>query len=119
MKYIKQLCIILLVSFLAEMMEKWIPLPIAASVYGLVLMLIGLVTKIIPLKAVENTADFLVEIMPLMFILPIVSILTCWDCIKEIFLILFIVCMVSTFLVMVVTGRVSQFLIRKGRKKKS
>ena len=48
MKFIKQLAIILSISFLAEVMEYLIPLPVAASIYGLLLMLLGLVTKIIP-----------------------------------------------------------------------
>lgn len=116
MKFIKQLSIILMVSFVAEVMEYLIPLPVAASVYGLILMLAGLLTKVIPLKAVEGAADFLVEIMPILFILPVVSIITCWDCIKDIVLPLFIICMISTFLVMVATGRVAQFIIRKGRR---
>ena len=50
MKYVKQLSIILGISFLAELLEILIPLPIAASVYGLVIMLVGLITKLIPLE---------------------------------------------------------------------
>jgi len=75
MKYIKQLAIILLVSFIAEGMEYLIPLPVAASVYGLVLMLIGLVTKIIPLEKVEGAADYLVSILAIMFIPATVGIM--------------------------------------------
>ena len=48
MKYVKQFSIILGISFLAELLEILIPLPIAASVYGLVIMLVGLITKLIP-----------------------------------------------------------------------
>ena len=44
MKYVKQFSIILGISFLAELLEILIPLPIAASVYGLVIMLVGLIT---------------------------------------------------------------------------
>ena len=50
MKYVKQFSIILGISFLAELLEILIPLPIAASVYGLVIMLVGLITKLIPLE---------------------------------------------------------------------
>ena len=59
MKYVKQFSIILGISFLAELLEILIPLPIAASVYGLVIMLVGLITKLIPLEKVETAADFL------------------------------------------------------------
>ena len=63
MKYVKQFSIILGISFLAELLEILIPLPIAASVYGLVIMLVGLITKLIPLEKVETAADFLVDAM--------------------------------------------------------
>ena len=42
MKFIKQFSIILLITFLGELLHILIPLPIPASVYGLVLMLIAL-----------------------------------------------------------------------------
>ncbi len=35
MKYIRQICIILLLSVLGEGLHFWIPLPIPASIYGL------------------------------------------------------------------------------------
>lgn len=50
MKYVRQLSVIFSISLIAELMEYLIPLPVAASVYGLVLMLAGLITKIIPLE---------------------------------------------------------------------
>ena len=39
MKYLRQFCIILLFSFLGEGLHIILPLPVPASVYGLVLML--------------------------------------------------------------------------------
>ena len=63
MKFLRQMTIIMGISLVAELMEFLIPLPIAASMYGLVLMLIGLITKLIPLEKVEGAADFLIEIM--------------------------------------------------------
>ena len=100
MKYVKQFSIILGISFLAELLEILIPLPIAASVYGLVIMLVGLITKLIPLEKVETAADFLVDAMSIMMLLPIC-----------------VITVVSTVLIMIVTGRVSQHIIR-GQKNK-
>lgn len=113
MKFIKQLTIILTISFIAELMEELIPLPVAASIYGLVLMLLGLITKIIPLEKVEGAADFLVEIMTIMFIPPTVGIMTGVDALKEMLLPLCVISIVSTVLIMTVTGRVSQRIIRR------
>lgn len=116
MKYIRQLAIILTISFIAELMEHLIPIPVAASIYGLVLMLIGLVTKIIPLEKVEGAADFLVEAMPIMFIPPTVGIMTSVDALKEMLVPLCVISVVSTILIMTVTGRVSQAIIRRSNR---
>lgn len=62
MKYMKQFSIILTISLIAELMEYLIQLPIAASIYGLILMLVGLITGWIPLDKVEGAADYLVAI---------------------------------------------------------
>lgn len=113
MKFIKQLSIILTISFIAEVMEYLIPIPVAASMYGLVLMLLGLITKIIPLEKVEGAADFLVEIMPIMFIPPTVGIMTSVDALKEMLIPLCVISVVSTILIMAVTGKVSQGIIRR------
>lgn len=114
MKFIKQLAVILTISLIAELMEYLIPLPVAASMYGLVLMLVGLMTKIIPLEKVEGAADFLVGILPIMFIPPTVGIMTSVDALKEMLVPLCVISVVSTILIMAVTGRVSQGIIRSG-----
>ena len=68
MKYIFRLNIILGISLLGEFLGAVIPLPVPGSIYGLVLMLAGLCTGVIPLEKVESTGRFLIEIMPVMFI---------------------------------------------------
>lgn len=117
MKYVRQLLIILSISFLAELMEGLIPIPVAASIYGLVLMLVGLMTGILKLEMVEGAADFLVEIMPIFFIPPTVSIMTSVDALKQMLIPLCVISVVSTLLIMIVTGRVSQSIIRRNNAK--
>lgn len=118
MKYMKQLSIILTISFLAELLEYLIPLPVAASIYGLLLMLIGLITKIIPLEKVEGAADFLVENMSVMFIPATVGIMTSVEELKQMLLPLCVITVVSTILIMIVTGKVAQGIIRTDNKRK-
>lgn len=113
MKFMRQLAIIMSISFIAEVMEYLIPLPVAASIYGLVLMLLGLISKIIPLHKVEGAADFLVEIMPILFVPPTVGIMASVEALKQMLIPLCVISVVSTILVMAVTGRVSQRMIRK------
>lgn len=117
MKFLRQFCIILLVSFLGELLHIVIPLPVPASVYGLILMLLSLCTGIIKLEQVSETADFLIEIMPVMFIPAAVGLLDAWPALQPVWLPVILITIITTVLVMAVTGRVTQYIIRKGRKK--
>ena len=70
MKYVRQFWIILLISAMGEALHVLIPLPVPASVYGLVIMLIALGIHIIKLDQVKEAAEFLIEIMPVHVWLP-------------------------------------------------
>ena len=118
MKYIRQFGVILLVSFLGELLNYLLPLPVPASIYGLVLMFLGLHFGLIRLEAVKDTASFLIEIMPLMFIPAGVGLLSSWDVIRPHVLSYLVIAAVTTFAVMFVSGHVTQLLLRRGGKEK-
>lgn len=117
MKYLKQFLIIILVSCVGEVLNHYIPLPIPASIYGLVLMLALLILKILPLEAVKETAEFLIDIMPVMFIPAAVGLIVFWDQLKDMLLPFSVITVVSTLLVMIATGKVSDLMLKgKGEK---
>lgn len=118
MKYIKQFLIILAISFAGEILSSLIPFPIPASIYGIVILFTGLVTKIIPYESVKETGHFLVEIMPVMFIPAAVGLLEAWGIIKESWLAYILLTLVTTILVMGVAGKVTQYVAKKGAKEK-
>ena len=117
MKFIRQLAIIMTISFLAELLEILLPLPVTASIYGLVLMLVALVTKLVPLEKVEGAADFLVELLPILFVPSTVSIIANVDALREMLIPLIVICLATTVLIMAVTGRTAQGIIRLEGKK--
>ena len=110
MKYLKQFGIILLISFLGEFLHHMIPIPVPASIYGIVIMFLCLQFKIIRLSAVEETGKFLIEIMPVMFIPAAVELMESFQIIKASCLQYAVIIVVSTVLVMAVSGRVTQFV---------
>ncbi len=118
MKYIRQFGIILFLSLVGEIIHLLVPLPVPASIYGLILMLIGLKTKIIPVKAVLEVSTFLIEIMPLMFIPAAVGLLDSWRKLRPILIPFIVITLLSTVVVMAVTGKVTQFFIKTDRKRK-
>lgn len=117
MKYIKQFLRIMLICLIGEVLKMLIPLPIPASIYGMVLLLIGLMTGVIKLDSVKETGKFLIEIMPVMFIPAGVGLLTSWDTLKGMLIPVCIITVVANLTVMFVTGHVSQIIIRKSGKK--
>lgn len=118
MKHVRQFGMILLFSFIGEFFRMVIPLPVPASVYGLVLLLAALLTGVIKLDQVEGAADFLIEIMPVMFIPAAVGLLNAWDVLRPVVVPVVVVTVVTTVLVMGVTGQVTQRVIRWERKRK-
>lgn len=118
MKFVKQFLIIVIISFVGEVCNKLIPLPIPASIYGLVILFVALMTGVIKLEQVKETGKFLIEIMPLMFIPAAVGLLDNWKVLKPIWIPVVVITLVTTVLVMVVTGRVTQFVIRQNKKDK-
>ncbi|MEZ3485277.1 MAG: CidA/LrgA family protein [Lachnospiraceae bacterium] len=113
MLYLRQFCIILFVSFLGELMHIMIPLPIPASVYGLVLMLFALCTGILKSGQVKETAGFLIEIMPVMFIPAAAGLLDSWPSLRPVWLPVIVITLITTVIVMAVTGRVTQRMIQR------
>lgn len=118
MKYIVQIGIITGISFAAELLHALIPLPVPASVYGLLLLLVLLLTGILKEEQIRESADFMISIMPLFFVPPSVALITSFESMKGSILKLLIMCLVSTVVVMVVTGSVSQLIVRLGKRKK-
>ena len=116
MKYIYQILIILFVTFVGEILHYFIPMPVPASIYGLIIMLILLCTGIIKLNKVEKTADFLIEIMPLMFIPGGVGLVTAWTYLKPIIFPVAVITVVSTIIVMGVTGKTTELIMKIGRR---
>ena len=106
MKFLRQFMIILLLSFLGEVLKMFIPLPIPASVYGLVLMLVCLMTGVLKTSQVKDAAFFLIEIMPVMFIPAAAGLIDSWGVLRPLIVPI-------TVFVMAVTGRVAQMIAQK------
>lgn len=116
MKYVFQFGLILAVTFVAELIYSYVPLPVPASIYGLAIMLILLVTKIIKLEWVKESAKYLIAIMPLMFIPAGVKLITAAKMILPVILPVLFILILTTVLVMAVSGKVTEFIIKKENK---
>ena len=118
MKYVGQFAIIIAISFAGELLHEVIPLPIPSSVYGIFILFGLLESKVLKAEQIRETARFFIEIMPILFIAPFVSMINQWSVMKTIFIPFFVISIVTTILVMALSGRITQTVIRLGRRGK-
>lgn len=112
MKLIRQVTWIIFFTFLGEMCNKLLTLPVPAGVYGLIFMLIFLMQGIIPLNAVEQAGNFMLETMSIMFLPAAVGIMTVTKLLMPVLVPYLVIIVLSTIIVMAVTGLVSQRILK-------
>jgi len=118
MKFLIQFLIIIAFSFAGELLHFLLPLPIPASIYGIILLFLALETKLIKVKHIRETSSFLIAIMPVMFIPAAVGLIDSYQDIGNALFQYIVVTVVSTFVVMGASGWITQLVIRKGKEAK-
>ena len=116
MRYLKQFGIILLITCIGEIIKLLVPLPIPGSIYGLVLMFILLVAHVIPLDSVRSAAEFLIAIMPVMFIPAATGLINYWPQLMPILIQTLAMIVLVTIITMAVTGKTAMYIISKNNK---
>lgn len=112
MKYLKQVSILFTFTFISEILNRIIPLPIPASIYGLVFLFLCLEFKIIKIDQIKDTADFLLAILPIMFVPSSVGFIKALPLMKKYGIQFLIIGVSTTFLVMIVSGLITQLILR-------
>ena len=116
MRYVKQFGIILLISFLGEVLHALLPLPVPASIYGIVLLFLCLQTGLLKVSAIRETSRFLIAIMPVLFIPSAVGLVTAWEVIRPNLVSYLVITLVSTLVVMGAAGWATQLVLRRHKK---
>lgn len=117
MKFVIQFLIIAAFAFVGELLHHFIPLPIPASIYGIVLLFIALELKWVKVSDIRETSSFLIAVMPVMFIPAAVGLMESWGVVRPSLLAYAVITVVSTFVVMGAAGAVTQAVIRHGRRR--
>lgn len=112
MKYLKQFGIILFIAFVGEILNGIFPIPIPASIYGIIILFLCLWFKLVSVDSIKEVSSFLIEIMPVMFIPAAVGLMDSWEILKNVWVQYMIITILTTFFVMGVSGRVTQSVIR-------
>ena len=116
LKLFKQFTVIIALSFIGEVLHALIPFPIPASIYGILLLFLLLERKILQVDDVKEVSDFLIFIMPLLFIPAAVGLVDAWNELRASLAAYVTIIIAVTLIVMVATGRITQWFLRLSRR---
>ena len=115
MRHLKQFSVILLFTLLGEALHALIPLPIPAAIYGLVLLFLALLLRILRPEIIRETGTFCIGLLPLLFVAPLVGLAESFDLIRDDLAAILVVLVIGLLVTFGVSGLVAQALL--GRKR--
>lgn len=120
-KLLKIILIIIQIGFLyslsviGNLIVTLLNLPIPGSIIGLLILFLGLYFKIIPVTFIKEGAGFILVILPMFLIPSTVGVVQYPELLSVWGMMLIFMIMISTFLTMIVVGRVSGRFEEKGK----
>ena len=118
-KYIFQFARILAFCFLGEVLHAVLPLPVPASVYGLVLLLAALNFGFVKLDDVKEVGTYLTGIFPLLFVPAAAGVMELWAEMGNMLLPIIIAIVPVTVLVLASAGRTTHALTSRRKNKEA
>ena len=107
---VRGLTLLLLFQLCGEFISRMFDLPIPGNVLGMGLLLLGLMTNLVDIKWLEEAAELLLSNMALFFVPAGVGVMVYGDLIAAEWLPISVATILSTFVVMAVTGKLAQKL---------
>ena len=116
LKYLKQILIITAITILAYLLNYLLPIPLPASIYGIFLLFLALNFKIIKFEQIKDVGQFLIFILPLLLVPMGVGLMDSWAALSEILIPTLVIAFSTTLIVLFVTGKVVDAVIRRDKK---
>jgi holin-like protein len=113
---VRGLAILLGFQFVGEVLSRWLTVPIPGSVLGMALLLVALAAGAVRLAWIEEAAELLLAHLALFFIPAGVGVMVHFELLQAQWLPVVVAMVVSTFVVMAVTGWVEGYLSRRGQR---
>jgi holin-like protein len=99
--------------FLGEVIRSVFCIPIPGNVLGMILIVIALKLQIVKLEHVERASTLLLDNLMFLFVPTTVAIMLYFDIIREQWLVMIGVTVVSTFLVAFMVGKTADLLLSR------
>ena len=118
MKIIKQIGIFFTVCWLSQVVAAYLPFSFPASVIGMILLFLCLLTGILKIEHIQEKADFLMENMAFFFVPAGVSVMNYFDILKSTLVPFLIICVVSTIVTFAATAYSVQLVMKLMNRRK-
>lgn len=113
-----QIGIIFGICWLSQVVEYLLPFDFPASVIGMILLFVCLLTKVLKIEHIQEKSDFLLSNMAFFFIPAGVSMINYMDILKSNAVQLIIICVITTILTFAVTSYSIRLTMRLMNKRK-
>ncbi|BFK80711.1 hypothetical protein I3900191A7_08560 [Clostridium baratii] len=118
MKLFREALIIFGIYLVGELIVSLTHIPIPGNIIGLLLLLLGLCTKVIKVNQVETVANFFLDHLAFFFLPAGVSLMNSFGIIKASIIQIIIVCIITTAIIIASTGLIVQFIVNLLNKNK-
>lgn len=113
MKLFREALIVLGIYLIGEILSSTLSLPIPGNILGMVILFVLLCTKTIKVDQISNVTNFLLDHLAFFFIPAGVGLMSSIGIIKATWLQLIIVCIITTAVIIAVTGITVQFVAER------
>lgn len=113
LKLFREALIILGIYLLGELISSLLKLPIPGNILGMVILFILLCTKVVKVENISNVTNFLLNHLSFFFIPAGVGLMTSIGIIQSTWWQLGVVCLVTTVIIIGVTGVVVQAISKR------
>lgn len=112
MRILRQIGLLLLICLLCEGLSAMLPFPFPGSVLAMLVLLLLFCLKVLKLQQMKGASDFLLGHMMLVFLPSIVGLINYLDILRNVWIQLLVIVVVSTLVTFFVAGAVVSFVIK-------
>jgi len=119
MKIFRETLIVLIIYLIGEFLSKFFGLPIPGNIIGMLILLLLLITKVIKVNQIETVSNFFLDHLAFFFIPAGVKLLSSFNLIKNDLFTILLLCLITTVLVILFTGKTVDLILQlKGKRGK-
>ncbi|GGG93098.1 CidA/LrgA family protein [Staphylococcus pragensis] len=115
---IVQVAIIIVISYIGSLLQDLLHIPLAGSIVGMILLYLLLEFKILRINWISEGAEFLLSTMVFFFIPSVVGIMDVFSNITKSYIIFFLLIIVGTSCVALVSGYIAEKMVKEPNTKK-